>query len=72
MFFVLSAFLITSLILEEAHDRGGNYGFLAFYVRRLRRLGPPLVVWLAALAIPTAIINGEAGRVWSSSVATLF
>jgi hypothetical protein len=30
------------------------------------------VVWLAALAIPTAIINGEAGRVWSSSVATLF
>jgi peptidoglycan/LPS O-acetylase OafA/YrhL len=47
LFFVLSGFLITTLLLEERHDTGrlslGN-----FYARRARRLLPALVLLLVA------------------------
>jgi peptidoglycan/LPS O-acetylase OafA/YrhL len=52
MFFTLSGFLITSLLLEELEDRG-RIDFRAFYVRRARRLLPALVVLVAASAIVT-------------------
>jgi peptidoglycan/LPS O-acetylase OafA/YrhL len=49
LFFVLSGFLITSLLLEE-HDRTGHVSLRAFYARRTRRLLPALTVLLAAVA----------------------
>ena len=44
VFFVISGFLISSLILNGLKD--GSFGFLEFYGRRARRLFPALVVVL--------------------------
>jgi peptidoglycan/LPS O-acetylase OafA/YrhL len=46
-FFVLSGFLITTLLLEE-HDRNGSIKLPAFYARRALRLLPALIVLLIA------------------------
>jgi peptidoglycan/LPS O-acetylase OafA/YrhL len=46
LFFVLSGFLITTLLLEE-HSATGAIRLRAFYVRRVRRLAPALVALLA-------------------------
>ncbi|MEV0017167.1 acyltransferase family protein [Streptomyces tendae] len=47
LFFVLSGFLITGLLLTEARDRDGRIDLLAFWGRRARRLLPALAVVLA-------------------------
>ena len=54
LFFVLSGFLITNLLLEE-RDRTGRTDVRRFYVRRALRLGPAMLcvlafIWGAALA----------------------
>jgi peptidoglycan/LPS O-acetylase OafA/YrhL len=46
VFFFLSGYLITTLMLAES-DRTGNIAILNFYTRRIFRLGPPLLVTLA-------------------------
>lgn len=48
-FFVLSGYLITSLLLAE-HQRFGRVDLAAFWVRRIRRLFPALAVVLLACA----------------------
>src|SRR5258707_7981926 len=48
IFFVLSGFLITGLLLEE-WDETGRISIKRFYARRAIRLLPALVVVLAAL-----------------------
>jgi peptidoglycan/LPS O-acetylase OafA/YrhL len=55
LFFVLSGFLITSMLLDE-HDRRGRVSLRGFYERRLRRLGPALAVALAAFVILNALV----------------
>jgi peptidoglycan/LPS O-acetylase OafA/YrhL len=47
-FFVLSGFLITSLLLAE-HGRHGKIGLAAFWGRRARRLLPALLMMLIAV-----------------------
>jgi peptidoglycan/LPS O-acetylase OafA/YrhL len=49
-FFVLSGFLITSLLLTEARERGG-IALGAFWARRARRLLPALACVLAGVAL---------------------
>ncbi|HEY3811246.1 MAG TPA: acyltransferase [Acidimicrobiales bacterium] len=49
-FFVLSGFLITSLLLEETRTRG-TIGLVAFWGRRARRLFPALAVMLVAVDV---------------------
>ena len=49
VFFTLSGFLITSLLLVE-HDRRGTVDLRAFYGRRLRRLAPAALCCLLAIA----------------------
>jgi peptidoglycan/LPS O-acetylase OafA/YrhL len=46
IFFVISGFLITRIILAE--DRAGHFSSLKFYARRVRRIFPALIVVLAA------------------------
>jgi peptidoglycan/LPS O-acetylase OafA/YrhL len=48
IFFVLSGFLITVLLLEE-WQRSGSISLKSFYWRRLLRLGPALLVLLAVM-----------------------
>jgi peptidoglycan/LPS O-acetylase OafA/YrhL len=60
LFFVLSGFLITTLLLEE-HDRGGSISLSSFYLRRARRLVPALAALLVAF-VAIGVIAIGAGR----------
>jgi peptidoglycan/LPS O-acetylase OafA/YrhL len=57
LFFVLSGFLITSLLLEEKSTRG-RIALGAFWGRRARRLLPALFLVLVAVSV-YAVINGR-------------
>ena len=57
LFFVLSGFLITSLLLEEKSSRG-RIGLGAFWGRRARRLLPALFLVLVAVSV-YAVANGR-------------
>ena len=59
VFFVLSGFLITSLILEE-YDRSGRVDFRRFYIRRARRLLPAVFVMLIAVGIAVLLFYRDA------------
>lgn len=50
LFFVLSGFLITSLLLLE-HESTGRIDLAAFWVRRARRLFPALLALMPAVAL---------------------
>ncbi len=54
VFFVLSGFLITSLLLEEIR-RTGRVSLSAFWARRARRLLPALVLVLLTVGVVTAL-----------------
>lgn len=71
VFFVLSAYLITSLLLAEAAGSGG-VRFAHFYWRRFFRLAPALVVWLFVLAIPTTIITHQTATTAWGTAGSLF
>ena len=55
VFFVLSGFLITGLLLRELQATG-RVSLAAFYARRARRLLPAAAVVLAATAVASAVI----------------
>jgi peptidoglycan/LPS O-acetylase OafA/YrhL len=50
VFFFLSGFLITTLLIRE-HHMHGSISIRGFYLRRLVRLGPPLLITLAFAAL---------------------
>jgi peptidoglycan/LPS O-acetylase OafA/YrhL len=50
VFFVISGYLITRLILAEL-ERTGSFDFARFYVRRMRRLFPALLTTVAGSAL---------------------
>ena len=54
VFFVVSGFLITSLLLDE-RDRNGQVSFRQFWLRRARRLFPALYAVLLAVAVWAAL-----------------
>ncbi len=57
-FFVLSGFLITTLLLRE-HAASGRVALGRFWVRRARRLLPPLVVVVTASLAYAALTSPE-------------
>lgn len=57
LFFVLSGFLITSVLLKL---RGRPGAFRQFYVRRIRRIIPPYAAFLVLLYIATAALGDYA------------
>lgn len=65
VFFVISGFLITGLLVREV-ERTGRVGLAAFYARRARRILPAavvvLVVTLGATAALAPRMLGETGR----------
>ena len=69
LFFVISGFLITSLLLAEADDLG-RISLKRFYGRRARRLLPALAVMLAVVATFMAIFfRGDLGQARGDVVA---
>ncbi len=76
LFFVLSGFLITGLLLAE-HESTGKLDLARFWERRMRRLLPALFVVLAFVALGSLGVFGfvakeELGRVRGDALATLF
>lgn len=58
VFFVLSGFLITSLLLTERR-REGRIDLVRFWGRRARRLLPAVVVLLAAVAVAMPVLAAD-------------
>lgn len=60
VFFVLSGFLITGLLLKE-YDRTGRISFRSFYIRRIKRILPAstLVIVVTALAVYTVFLGAR-------------
>ncbi|MEI2641934.1 MAG: acyltransferase [Candidatus Nanopelagicales bacterium] len=72
VFFVLSGFLITTLLLLE-HERTERLDLVAFWGRRARRLLPALFLVLVAVLLYGAFLTGEAAAtIRSDALATLF
>jgi peptidoglycan/LPS O-acetylase OafA/YrhL len=72
-FFVLSGFLITTLLLLE-YDRIASIQLLAFWGRRLRRLLPALLLVLLAVAVYAAVdvSSFELATVRGDALSSLF
>jgi len=66
LFFVLSGFLITTLLLEE-HEQNGRVSLRAFYGRRARRLLPAL----GGVMVVTALLGGLAFAIGKDAVGVL-
>jgi peptidoglycan/LPS O-acetylase OafA/YrhL len=72
VFFVLSGFLITSLLLEE-FNRSGRINFKRFYIRRGRRLLPALLLMLAVVGAMAAFVYRDAAPAFrTDAIASLF
>jgi peptidoglycan/LPS O-acetylase OafA/YrhL len=72
-FFVLSGYLITTLLMKE-YTQQGSLNLPRFYQRRARRLGPALLAVLAGVFIAAAFLGGAAefpNLRWDG-IATLF
>ncbi len=64
VFFVVSGFLITGLLLREAEQRG-RISLRAFYLRRARRILPAaLAVLLAVSLLTVAVVPQREWRAW--------
>ncbi|MSY41825.1 MAG: acyltransferase family protein, partial [Actinobacteria bacterium] len=72
VFFVLSGFLITSIILEE-YNNSGRIDFGKFYLGRARRLLPALLLMLLIVGMATAIFYRDAAHQFASdALASIF
>lgn len=77
VFYILSGYLITGLLVQEAAT-SGRLGFANFYARRLRRLLPALLLMLAVTCIlakllmpptelPNQAANAASAALWLSN-----
>jgi peptidoglycan/LPS O-acetylase OafA/YrhL len=71
VFFALSGFLITSLLVEERQG-AGDISFRRFYERRARRLLPALIVYLAFWVALSALGIGPYRSTPAEVIAALF
>lgn len=62
LFFVLSGFLVTSVLLTELH-RTGRIDVIGFYARRVRRLLPAALVVILATSALFVVVSSTAARV---------
>lgn len=62
IFFVLSGFLITYLLLREYDTSGNRVSLVKFYMRRALRLGPALVLLLIVLLVAGHFLLNQGGR----------
>ena len=71
VFFVISGYLITLLLIGE-HERTGRVGLRDFYVRRARRLLPALLALLVGITIYTTLFRRDAlGQLRGDVIAAL-
>ena len=70
IFFVLSGFLITSMLVVE-HDSSRRIDLRAFWARRVRRLVPAVVVLVAVCAVVIHLIGSGSPRAFIDSLGAL-
>ncbi len=71
VFFVVSGFLITALLLEERNESGG-IDLRQFWIRRARRLLPALYLLLAVVSVASLLAwRDAAGRMGGDVLAAL-
>lgn len=71
VFFVISGFLITTLLVRE-HEATGRIDLLAFWLRRARRLLPPIVLVVAAVGLYALLVQPESvERIRQDGLSTL-
>jgi len=70
VFFVLSGFLITGLLLRELTGTA-RIDFASFYLRRLRRLMPALILMIVLTSLGALALLGPAEQVPQASAAAL-
>jgi len=66
VFFVISGFVITGLLLRERRS-SDRTGFLAFYARRARRILPAALLVIVATLIATAVLLSHEDAVLTAS-----
>jgi peptidoglycan/LPS O-acetylase OafA/YrhL len=71
IFFVLSGYLITTLMRIE-HARSGSISYRGFYLRRLLRLMPPLFIVVAAAGLLAAVSAIDGGFTSGGLFSALF
>lgn len=74
VFFVLSGYLITGLLLQEVRTTGG-VGIAAFYARRFRRLLPALLTMIAVTGVLASLLltpADQAGQAISAASAAVW
>ena len=72
IFFTMSGYLITGLLIAE-YNKTKHIDFKAFYIRRLMRLYPALVVMLLTMLLVAAFFSSEFGkRLIDAAVAFLY
>lgn len=71
IFFVLSGFLITSLLIAE-HSKSGTINFKAFYLRRARRLFPAVAALLIVYSLLAVALRWPAGNTIKTIFAVVF
>lgn len=64
IFFVISGFLITKIILQE--NESGHFSFVNFYARRILRIFPALFLMLTVSFIFAALILNTKDMIWFS------
>ncbi len=74
IFFVISGFLITSLLLAQYRGNRGRIDLVDFWLARARRLLPALFVVLAAVIVAAVFLTlpGRRASVAGDALATLF
>jgi peptidoglycan/LPS O-acetylase OafA/YrhL len=65
IFFVVSGFLITGIVLRE-YDKTGHISFLGFYRRRIRRILPAATL-VIVVTIAAAAVLLPSGRAWQTA-----
>jgi len=72
VFFVISGYLITSIILKDVEE--GVFSLPQFWLRRIRRIMPALIVMVFAVSIVGCFIlyAPDISRLGSQGIATLF
>ncbi len=71
-FFVLSGFLLSSILLEDTVRRGGRVSPARFYGLRIARLGPALLIMLVMTAFLSYLSGGNPDGGTPTSVGILF
>lgn len=70
VFFVLSGFLITGLLLRELQDTA-RIDFAGFYLRRLRRLMPALILMIMLASAGAMLLLGPGEQLAQASAAAM-